>query len=115
MPRSFADVLADLRRGACVDELTEVYRQVVDAVVDHGKKGSVTLTLSIEPQSKVDSLHLLVVDKVSAKIPEADRTGSIFYAENDGSLVRHDPNQARMDLREVPPDEREPIELKEVT
>lgn len=115
MPRLITDVLAELRQGGAVQELTEAYAAVVDGVVEHGKKGTVTLTLSIEPQSKVDAFTVLVVDKIKATVPAATRTGSIFYAENDGSLVRHDSRQPRLPIREVPDDRADPIDLEETS
>lgn len=43
-------------------------------------------------------------DEIRLKLPEHDRPGSIFYADDQHNLVRNDPRQLAFDsLREVPP------------
>jgi hypothetical protein len=101
--RPFADFLREAARGRSHDELSEGLRDLVARVEDTGKKGSITYTVVVEPL-KGDNQALSVYDEIRLKLPEHDRPGSIFYADNDHNLVRHDPRQLAFDsLREVPP------------
>lgn len=47
--RLITDVLRDIRRGRPVEEATNALADVVRAVDETGKKGSVTITLTISP------------------------------------------------------------------
>lgn len=101
--RPFADWLREQRGGRTHDELSTQLHDLVEAVADTGKAGSVTLTVSIKPMSAGDPNTLVVADKVTAKLPEHDRPTAVFFRTRDGNLSREDPRQLSFDsLREVP-------------
>lgn len=100
--RPFADFLREQSRGTTHDELSEGLRDLVSRVRDTGKKGSLTLTLTVELMKGSDSA-LIVSDEIKLRLPEHARGTSLFFADNDGNLVRDDPNQLAFEgLREVP-------------
>lgn len=101
----FTDVLRDQRNGALVDEITEELARVVRGVVKHGKRGEITLTLKVNPAK---GGAYFVYDEVKAKIPEADREATIFYATADGDLSRNDPRQQNLEFRSVDTDHPKP-------
>jgi hypothetical protein len=48
---------------------------------------------------------------VTATPPAPFADESVFYADSNGSLVRDDPFQARLPMREIDPDTAEIIDL----
>lgn len=102
--RPFADWLREHNSGATHDELGETLHTLVGRVNDTGRKGTITLTISVEPMKKAAEGMVLVTDKITTKMPEHDRPGAYFYTDRAGNLVRNDPNQMTFEsLAEVPP------------
>jgi len=103
-PREFAAFLLDQSAGKTHAELSENLRDLVNRVTDTGKKGSLTLTVTVAPM-KDDVSVLVVTDEIKLKLPEHDRKASIFWPDADGNLTRQDPNQRSFfdDLQDVPP------------
>ena len=89
--KPFASWLCEQAGGKTEAELTDGLRDLVSRVTDTGKKGSITLVVSVAPM-KGDSTMLVVSDEIKLKLPEHDRKASIFW-EKDGQLLRNDPNQ----------------------
>lgn len=100
--RPFSDFIREQNRGRTHDELSDGLRDLVARVEDTGKKGTITLTITVEPL-KGNEACLTVSDEIKLKLPEHDRGSSIFFRGTDGNLQRDDPNQVTFDfLREVP-------------
>ncbi len=95
--KPFSDVLGELEGGDVLRELTDKLYEVGRAVRDTRKGGTITLNVSISPTGK----SFIVDAKVSAKIPEHDRPSTTFFMTPEGTLMRNDPNQPRLPLREV--------------
>lgn len=93
--RLFTDVLRDIRKGRVVEAASEALAEVTRAVMETGKGGTVTLTLTVKPQAKGDNA-IVVGAKVAAKAPKLDLPEAIFFADGEGSLLRDDPTQQRM-------------------
>lgn len=101
--RPFADALIELSGGRTHTELSEQLHDLIAAVRDTGKKGSLTLTITVSRMKNASENTLTVTDDVKAKLPAHDRNVSVFYADADGNLTRRDPNQLVFEsLREVP-------------
>ena len=98
--KPFAAFLQEQRRGALHGELSDSLQALVQAVAEHGKGGSLTLTIGIKPNA--DGVTMTVSDKVAVKAPEPERGAAIFFADDAGNLVRHDPRQLEIPVREVP-------------
>lgn len=102
--RPFADVLVELSGGRTHTELSEQLHELIARVRDTGKKGSLTLTITVSRVKNAAENTLTVSDDVRAKLPAHDRNVSVFFADADGNLSRKDPNQLEFEsLREVPP------------
>lgn len=105
-PRPFATFLMEQNRGRTHEELSHGLRDLVAKVEDTGKKGSITLTITVEPL-KGNEEALQVSDVIKLNLPEHNRGASIFFRGRDGNLQRDDPNQISIfdqtELREVPP------------
>lgn len=107
--KPFAAVIQEQRNGGLHSELSHELAALVSAVQETQKPGTLTLTMKVAPNK--DGVTMTVTDKVVAKIPENDRGAAIFFVQGDGNLVRRDPRQLEMPLREVT---REEVELREV-
>lgn len=89
--RPFVDWLTELRKGAVAAELTQKLHELVGAVQATGKDGTITLTVKVGVHKKTNAL--MVDDRVAAKVPAPDRKASLYFVDDDGNLVRNDPNQ----------------------
>jgi hypothetical protein len=98
MSRPFADVLRELAGGKVYEDLTTQLGEVVTAVMETGKAGEVSVKLSIKSNGE-GSVRVLA--DVKQKIPTAVVGETLFFATSSGSLVRNDPRQAELPLREV--------------
>ena len=105
VPREFGSFLLEQARGKTHDELSQALHDVTKKVIETGKKGSLTLTLSIGLLGKDPSEGLVITDQIKTKIPEHDRPSSVFYPDKHGNLSRRDPNQLSFeDLQVLPED-----------
>ena len=94
------DFLREHRNGVTHDELSDKLQELVAAVTEEGKSGTLTLTINVKPLGKNDGLE--VGADVKIKPPKPTVGVSIFFASPDNNLVRQDPRQTAMELREVP-------------
>lgn len=101
MKRSFIDFLREQRGGQTEEELADKLNELVKMVSSTGKKGKLTLTITVEPL-KADSGQMVVSDDVTVKLPHHSRGGSVFYATPENNLTRKDPRQAELNLKAVP-------------
>lgn len=96
--RPFTGFLQEQRRGALHEELSEMLAETVAAVTEHGKVGTVTLTLKIKPAG--DQM-VQVFDELKCKAPEGEKPPSIFYTDDAGNVSRTDPRQTSLPLNAV--------------
>ncbi len=89
-------VIGEIRGGVFVNAASEELSALVQRIQETGKKGSITIQLSIEPHGK-ENREMHVTPKVTVKKPAAPDTteAGIFYAQR-GDLVRDDPDQRTM-------------------
>lgn len=99
--RPFAEFLQEQRKGAAHAEVSEALNELVAAVVEHRKGGELTFKVSVKPAGKGTGNVVEVVDKVSVKLPEAERGGAIFFADANANLSRSNPDQPELPLRAV--------------
>ena len=96
--RPFLDFLRDHRHGVTHDELSDALQDVVAAVHDTGKSGSLTLTITVKP---TNSEALDVSDIIKTKLPQLPKSSSLFFVSPENNLVRDDPKQHRLELQEI--------------
>jgi hypothetical protein len=96
----FTDILGQIRKGRPNEEATQALADVVRAVDETGKPGSVTVTLKVTP-SKHGGPEKTILAEVKAKKPIAEIPPAVFFSTEDGDLLRSDPNQEEMVFREV--------------
>ncbi len=98
--RLITDILRDIRRGAPVEEATNALADVVRAVDETGKEGSVTIILKIKP-AKHGGPEKTIIAEVKAKKPLSEIAPAVFFSDAEGDLHRVDPRQEEMPLNEV--------------
>ncbi|OZC62329.1 hypothetical protein CH304_00380 [Rhodococcus sp. 15-649-1-2] len=100
--KPFAKFLRELQKGRVHEELSTQLHDLVAAVQDTGKAGTLTLTLKVEKQKNTDML--LIGDDVKTKIPKLDRASSLWFVDGDGNVSRDNPDQLKFDGINVVPD-----------
>lgn len=99
--RPFADTLQQIRNGGLADDAARGLHELLDAVEETGKGGSITVTLVIAPLSKGDTKALTVAGVVAVKAPRIEPPKSVLYL-HEGNLQRDDPQkQALPGLKRV--------------
>ncbi|MBP6564341.1 MAG: hypothetical protein KA200_01885 [Burkholderiales bacterium] len=106
--RTFIDAIRVLRYGALSDELTKELQRLVLACADTGRKGTLTLKLSIKP-GKAGQLE--IGDDVSVRLPQPERSVSLLFATPEGNLQREDPRQLSLEGVRIVPRDEEIIEV----
>lgn len=93
--RPFAAWLRELSKGRVHDQATDRLAELVTAIQETGKKGELTIKITVKPQPKMDGRAVLAEGAVTAKIPTADPASSLFFVDG-ASLVRNDPEQQQI-------------------
>lgn len=99
MARQIADVLRDLAGGQTYDQINGALAEIVTACQETGKVGELSLKLKIKPSG--DGTTVTVFDELRTKVPEPTRPPTIFFTTASGGLMRSDPRQTEMKLRDV--------------
>jgi hypothetical protein len=90
-PPDFAAFLATLNKGRSNRDLSEKLQQIVEAIEETGKQGSITYTIKIKPQ-KAGGMVILT-DEVRASVPRGERPESIAFIGPDFALLRNPVDQ----------------------
>jgi len=98
----FSQQISHLSKGTLDAELTATLTDLVKAINDHGKKGSITLTLNLKPEVQNGEVKMISIKPdVKVSSPQPQRLSSIMFPTYDGDLLRNDPDQAQLDLKTV--------------
>jgi len=89
---SFISTIKDYRDGKLARELDESLTELVSEIEEHGKGGSLTLTLALKPNGEA---AITASAKVSTKLPKRPIGDALFFT-HAGNLSRKDPSQAEM-------------------
>lgn len=80
--------------GRTDEELSAEFHQLLDAVRAHGKKGSMTITIVVDPPANgVDSAPMPIGVESAIKAPKPTPVKSLYFLDDDGQPVREDPRQ----------------------
>lgn len=90
--RPITDILREMRRGRIVEDATDALEEVVKAVDQTNKGGSVTITIKVKP-SKDGGWEKTLSASVKTDVPRPDLPDAVFFSTADGDLVRDDPEQ----------------------
>lgn len=102
-PAEFAAFLVGHLGGRTHEEIGVELHQLLEAVKAHGKKGSLTITVVIEPPSNgVEGAPLPIGIEYAAKAPKAAAPKNLYFLDDEGNPTRQDPRQMALDLRTAP-------------
>lgn len=87
-----AELIDSLDNGNFAFVLSEKMKELVRAVKETGKKGSLSLTLTLEPMPKFGDA-VAVIPNLKANIPQQTYKQMIRFMTESGMLVGDDPNQ----------------------
>lgn len=93
--KPITDVMREIRKGRIVDKASEMLADVVHAVDETGKAGSITIKLTVKPE-KGGGSQKTISAKLTATKPEEDLPEAIFFSDTEGTLHRNDPDQREM-------------------
>lgn len=82
-------------RGDFLDHMQDDMKELVHAVMESGKKGTVTLTIEV---TKNSDETVVARAEVKSRIPQKRKPQTTFYVTGDKQLVRNDPNQQKLDV-----------------
>lgn len=82
--------LSTQRKGKFIIEASDKLAALVKQCRATSKSGTITITLKIKPAMNGE---VFVTDSCAAKLPTPDTTATLFYDDQDGALLREDPNQ----------------------
>lgn len=85
---SASDWLKVHNAGEVDRKLTEALREVLAAVMDLGRSGSITLKLTVSQQ---DDASVLVLPDITAKVPQPPTRAQHFYVDAERRLALADP------------------------
>lgn len=98
-PRPFVEWLAEQRYGMTSADLSAGLNDLVAAVQRTRKKGTLTLTITVEPATKLGDSVVIVKDKIVVKEPVPERNDSVFWIDVNNNMQRRaldEPNQTAM-------------------
>ena len=94
--RSCLETLKEIRRGEMVTDLSVELHDLVAAVRATGKRGKVTLSITIKPASAGDVNLLMLEDDIKVTLPKSSKAATALYATDDNVLQRKDPRQPEL-------------------
>lgn len=92
--QTFGELIDELRFGSLADELNEKLAELVNACVDTGKVGSLSLQIKLKP-GKAGEVE--ITDVVKATVPQGERGSYLMYPTPEGRLQRQNPRQLAID------------------
>lgn len=96
--------LAGHLNGRTAEELSGEFHNLLEAVRAHGKKGTLTITLVVEPPATgVDSAPMPIGVESTLKAPKATAPKSLYFLDDQGNPVREDPRQLPLDVFRTAP------------
>ena len=99
---SFVNTLCQIREGDSVDELSLKLQELVAAVRENGKAGTLTLAIKVKPGTVRGRIGTIIIeDDITVKPPRKAKDESLFFATDENTLQRTDPNQPELTLRTV--------------
>lgn len=98
-----AAFLASHLNGRTEEDLSAEFHTLLDQVRAHGKKGSMTITIVVEPPANgVESAPLPIGVESAVKAPKPTPVKSLYYLDDDGLPTREDPRQMSIEFRTAP-------------
>ncbi len=93
-PRPFSDFLLEHMAGRVHTDATTELHQLVAAVAQHGKKGTLSVIITVEPsRGRVDGDPVSIAATTVLKAPKGLTPSVPYYLDGEGNPSRNDPRQ----------------------
>ena len=76
-------------------EMDSRFQELLLAVQDTQKKGSLTIPLTVEPLAKGGPSAIVTHPSIKTNVPRADLECAIRFVSDDGRLLKDDPRQLK--------------------
>ncbi|OCB09266.1 hypothetical protein A5717_26180 [Mycolicibacterium porcinum] len=86
----FATVLLQHNNGITHDQATKKLSELVQAVKKEGKKGTISISVTVLPVKK-DNTMVYLQTSVAAKIPQEEPAAKLFFTDENGGLHKNQP------------------------
>ena len=97
---SIIQTLGRLHGGFFLGQATDAEQDLVRAIQDTGKAGTLILEIRIKPATRGGAM--VVSGDIKVKKPSEPATETMMFANSSGELLADDPHQLQLDLRCVP-------------
>lgn len=103
-PAEFAAFFVQHLAGRSNEEISSELNELLRRVNEHGKKGSLVITVTVEPpKGHIDGAPVAISIDSVLKAPKASAPPSIYFVDEQGNATRNDPRQtAAFDVRDLP-------------
>ncbi|MFJ8966084.1 hypothetical protein ACIRG5_42510 [Lentzea sp. NPDC102401] len=91
--QDFSVALVNTDKGRLNETASHELTELLKAVRETNKPGSITITLKITPDKGSGGERVVVAGSVTTKKPAFDPRTSIFFLDEDGGMHRNDPRQ----------------------
>lgn len=95
--RPITDTLRHIGGGVFIDMASDKMSELVQAVDERGKSGTLTLTVTVKKASRGGAMN--ITGKVALKKPAEELMEALLFATPEGNLVADDPHQQKLDLK----------------
>ena len=109
MARIITDSLRHLQGGMFLEDASEQLAELVSAVDNTGKAGTITLVISVKKMSKG---AMGVTGSIKLRKPQEAPDATLMFPTPEGNLLTEDPRQQKLALKTV--EAQTPTELKQV-
>lgn len=92
----FASTVAGLQRGKVQAELSAKLDEVLTAAKLHGRAGSITLQLKLQPIPNTDGSQVFIYHDIKADVPKAPRKRDMRFVTDENQLLMNPPGQDDM-------------------
>lgn len=111
--RPIHETLARIGGGLFLEEASDELNKLVQSIESSGKGGSITLKISIKKATRGGAM--LVAGDVKVTKPPREPMEALMFATVEGNLVVDDPNQMKLELKDVAGAGSKPKELAVTT
>lgn len=95
----FCALIEELDHGQVDQHLSEMLTELATAVQATGDSGTLTVKVTVAAEGN----KAVVTVAASHKVPRDPMHSTLFFFGRDGELVRDDPKQLALNLKDAPP------------
>jgi hypothetical protein len=107
-PDLFVHTLNTMDYGVTPEELSDSIAELLQAVQDTNKKGTLTLKLTVKPES-INAGQISITPDIKLTAPKYPRDKALMFLTPENNLQREDPRQTTMEFKTVESSQKQPM------